>query len=101
MSLPFETCLSELYEKNIEAAQLVLKNIRAGNYRGEAMLEAIRNPNLVNFLTNFLGKNITASSIYRVRPKIPNYPRGEVPWHQDAGYQLPHCDKKLVIKPML
>ena len=97
MSLPFETCLSELYEKNIEAAQLVLKNIRAGNYRGEAMLEAIRNPNLVNFLTNFLGKNITASSIYRVRPKIPNYPRGEVPWHQDAGYQLPHCDKKLVI----
>ena len=25
MSLPFEKCLSELYEKNIEAAQLVLK----------------------------------------------------------------------------
>ena len=38
-----------------------------------------------------------ASSVYRLRPKIPNYGYGEVPWHQDSGYFEPYCDKDLVV----
>ena len=33
----------------------------------------------------------------RLRPKVPGYPQGEVPWHQDAGYSLAHCDAHLII----
>jgi len=40
---------------------------------------------------------IIASSVYRLRPKIPNFSYGAVPWHQDSSYMEPFCDDKLVI----
>jgi len=40
---------------------------------------------------------IIASSVYRLRPKIPNFSYGAVPWHQDSSYMESFCDKALII----
>ena len=32
------------------------------------------------------GPELIASSVYRLRPKLPSFGGGEVPWHQDAQY---------------
>src|SRR6185295_10719630 len=37
------------------------------------------------------------ASAYRIRPKLPNFGRGVVPWHQDSGYLSEHCDENLII----
>ena len=51
----------------------------------------------MNIAEQLVGEEIIASSVYRLRPKIPNYGYGEVPWHQDSGYFEPYCDKDLVV----
>jgi phytanoyl-CoA hydroxylase len=43
------------------------------------------------------GPDLIGSSVYRIRPKMPHLPHGEVPWHQDSGYLLPHCDRYLIV----
>jgi len=43
------------------------------------------------------GPEVIASSVYRLRPKIPNYGYGAVPWHQDSSYFEPYCDNSLVL----
>jgi len=40
---------------------------------------------------------IIASSVYRLRPKVPRHPFSAVPWHQDSGYFEPKCDKDLIL----
>jgi len=40
---------------------------------------------------------LIASSVYRLRPKVPNHPFSAVPWHQDSGYFEPHCDNDLIL----
>jgi len=40
---------------------------------------------------------LIASSVYRLRPKVPNHPFSEVPWHQDSGYFEPRCDNDLIL----
>ena len=32
------------------------------------------------------GEELIASSVYRLRPKIPGHRNSAVPWHQDSGY---------------
>jgi len=43
------------------------------------------------------GGEIVASAVYRLRPKIPAYGYGEVPWHQDSSYFEPYCDRSLIL----
>src|SRR5262249_27040861 len=43
------------------------------------------------------GPELIASSVYRLRPKIPRYDYGAVPWHQDSGYTEPFCDRHLML----
>ena len=43
------------------------------------------------------GEELIASSVYRLRPKIPHYNYGAVPWHQDSAYFEPYCDRGLVL----
>ena len=38
-----------------------------------------------------------ASSAYRLRPKVPGFAHGVVPWHQDSGYFDPFCDRALIM----
>ncbi|HEV2471101.1 MAG TPA: phytanoyl-CoA dioxygenase family protein [Chthonomonadales bacterium] len=68
-----------------------------GNLTGPAFFNLIRNPRLLDVAEQFCGPEIIASAGYRLRPKIPNYHYGAVPWHQDSGYAEPYCDNSLMI----
>ncbi len=68
-----------------------------GILHGPAIFHLIANPNLVNLAEQLVGPEIVASSVYRLRPKIPDYGYGAVPWHQDSAYFEPYCDKALVL----
>jgi ectoine hydroxylase-related dioxygenase (phytanoyl-CoA dioxygenase family) len=68
-----------------------------GILHGPAIFHLLTNPNLLNIAEQLVGDEIIASSAYRLRPKIPNYGYGAVPWHQDSAYFEPYCDKDLVL----
>jgi phytanoyl-CoA hydroxylase len=89
----FKTRLARI---SAETDQIALA-IWNGFLNGPAIFHLICNPNLVNIAEQLVGEEVIASSVYRLRPKIPNYGYGEVPWHQDSGYFEPFCDKELVV----
>jgi phytanoyl-CoA hydroxylase len=62
-----------------------------------AMFELIRHPKLLDIAEALCGHELIASSVYRLRPKIPKNLKSPVPWHQDSGYFEPYCDKSLVL----
>jgi hypothetical protein len=57
----------------------------------------IVHPPLLSCIESIVGPDIVASSVYRIRPKMPNFALGEVPWHQDSGYFMPHCDQHTIV----
>ena len=65
--------------------------------RGGELLNLLRHPNLLSLVTDLLGPDIIGSSVFRIRPKVPRHEHGEVPWHQDSGYFMPHCDSALIV----
>ena len=93
---PFETRLARLMEAEGEAATSVRMRIHDGRFHGPAMLRTMRHERLLACVQDLVGPEIVGSSAYRVRPKLPNQPDG-VPWHQDSGYFLPHCDRHLIV----
>jgi phytanoyl-CoA hydroxylase len=93
----FETRLAKLNAHNSQAAEAVLMAIWSGRFHGPGILAALRHRALIDCIESLIGPDIVATSIYRVRPKVPNYARGEVPWHQDAGYSMAHCDEHLMV----
>ncbi len=68
-----------------------------GVLHGPGLFELITNPKLLDVAESLCGEELVASSVYRLRPKIPNYNYGAVPWHQDSAYFEPYCDKSLVL----
>jgi ectoine hydroxylase-related dioxygenase (phytanoyl-CoA dioxygenase family) len=68
-----------------------------GVLSGPGIFHMLSHPRLLDIAETFCGPEIIASSVYRLRPKIPNYGYGAVPWHQDSGYLEPYCDDALVI----
>ena len=68
-----------------------------GVLHGPGLFELITNPKLLDAAESLCGEELVASSVYRLRPKIPNYNYGAVPWHQDSAYFEPYCDKSLVL----
>lgn len=89
----FETRLACISQ---ETDKLALQ-IWNGILHGPAIFHLISNPNLVNIAEQLVGPEVIASSVYRLRPKIPNYGYGAVPWHQDSAYFEPYCDNDLVV----
>ena len=75
----------------------VALSIWNGGLAGPAFFNLIRNPKLLDIAESLCGPELIASSVYRLRPKIPNYSYGAVPWHQDSGYTEPYCDKALML----
>src|ERR1700678_4499960 len=64
-----------------------------GNPSGAAFFNLIRYPALHDIAEHLCGSDeLIASSVYRLRPKIPNSIHSPVPWHQDSGYLEPYCD---------
>lgn len=93
----FETRLSKIYQYNRKAGQEVYMSIHSGRFHGPGMLKVLRHLPLIACIEDLIGPDIMATSIYRIRPKLPYFSRGEVPWHQDAGYMMSHCNNYLVI----
>jgi len=79
-----------------ETDQLAL-GIWDGSLHGPAIFNLIRNDKLLDVAESLCGEELIASSVYRVRPKIPSHIKSPVPWHQDSGYFEPYCDKNLVL----
>eukprot|EP01051_Picozoa_sp_SAG22_P008062 SAG22_NODE_594_length_8738_cov_20.249219_10_plen_195_part_00 len=65
--------------------------------RAAPVLGMLRHPPLLEMVESLVGPEICGSSVFRLRPKVPSYMRGEVPFHQDAGYTMPHCDAVLMV----
>ena len=71
--------------------------IWSGTLSGPAFFDLIRHDTLLDVAEQFCGPELIASSVYRLRPKVPSYHRSPVPWHQDSGYFEPYCDDALVL----
>jgi phytanoyl-CoA hydroxylase len=85
-------------EENGVAIIRYLEGLRGGGFHATEMFEVIAHGKLLAAVGKLLGtKEIVASSVYRVRPKLPKLGRGVVPWHQDSGYFAAHCDKHMII----
>lgn len=89
----FETRLAKISSETPKLAVSIWNGI----LHGRAIYELITNSKLLDVAEGFCGDEVIASSVYRLRPKIPNYGYGEVPWHQDSGYFEPYCDDSLVM----
>jgi ectoine hydroxylase-related dioxygenase (phytanoyl-CoA dioxygenase family) len=90
---PFETRLTKISRETDKIALSIWNGVLSG----PAVFNLIRTPRLLDLAEQFCGSELVASSVYRVRPKIPNHVMGPVPWHQDSGYFEPYCDKSLVL----
>ena len=97
---PFETRLGTIFRANTAAGERINSAIMGhggGGFKQQAILDFLRHPPLVSCIESLVGPEIIGSSVYRIRPKAPGYTRGAVPWHQDSGYFLPHCDTNLIV----
>lgn len=72
-------------------------SICSGQLCGPGIFGLLTHPRLLDLAESLLGEELIASSAYRLRPKIPGFPHGIVPWHQDSGYFEPHCDSGLIL----
>lgn len=90
---PFITRLTEITAENTR----VIKEITDGALAIPAIFELIRSEPLLDVAESLCGPELIASSVYRLRPKLPNYGPGVVPWHQDSGYFEPYCDQSLIL----
>ena len=97
---PLETRLTRLLADRGDLAPEYIKAIEGkagGGHAGREMFQVMSHPNLLNALEKLIGPEIVASSVYRIRPKVPGWGRGVVPWHQDSGYFEAHCDRSLIV----
>ena len=97
---PFETRLGQFFKLDEALGDRIIGQIMGmggGGYKERAMLDFLRHPLLISCIESLVGPDIIGSSVYRVRPKAPGYSRGAVPWHQDSGYFMPHCDEGLIV----
>ena len=90
---PFLSRLSHIHAETHE----VYNRIMSGQLSLPAIFELIRTPALLDIAEQLCGPELIASSVYRIRPKIPGFGHGIVPWHQDSGYFEPFCDNSLVL----
>ena len=80
--------------KNIDE---IVEAIWDGQLHGPAFFDLITNPKLLDVAESLVGPEIIASSVYRLRPKLPGHRKSPVPWHQDSAYFSPNCDSSLII----
>ncbi|MBT3345429.1 MAG: hypothetical protein HOH74_24550 [Gemmatimonadetes bacterium] len=93
---PFETRLTRIHEHCDEIMRPIVGK-GGGGHSGPAFFRFITHPSILAHVQSLVGEEIIGSSVYRIRPKMPNYERGAVPWHQDSGYFSPHCDGDLIV----
>ncbi|MCC7192714.1 MAG: phytanoyl-CoA dioxygenase family protein [Phycisphaeraceae bacterium] len=89
--------LHRLTELHKQANAIVSPILNHGSFAGPAMFRLLTCPELLDVVEQLVGPEIEASSVYRIRPKLPFRPEGVVPWHQDQGYFHSIADDKLVV----
>ena len=89
----FEHRLARISAETDKAALAIWNGV----LHGPGIFSLITHPSLLDLAASLCGPELVASSVYRLRPKIPNYSYGAVPWHQDSGYFEPFCDEHLVV----
>ncbi len=89
----FEHRLAEISRETDKVAL----SLWSGILHGPGFFRLIVNPKLLDVAESLCGEELIASSVYRLRPKIPHYNYGAVPWHQDSAYFEPYCDRGLVL----
>jgi phytanoyl-CoA hydroxylase len=89
----FETRLSRISRETDKVAV----GIWNGALCGPAFFHLITHPRMLDVAEQICGPELIASSVYRLRPKLPDHPMSAVPWHQDSGYFEPYCDSALVL----
>lgn len=89
----FETRLTRI---SAETDQ-VYRSIMAGKLSLSGIFSLLSNPRLLDTIESLVGPEIIASSVYRLRPKMPGLARGVVPWHQDSAFFEPYCDQSLIV----
>ena len=97
---PFETRLTRLLADYPEAAGEFWNAIEGragGGHTGAEMFRLLTHPRLLDAMERLVGPEVIASSVYRIRPKVPGLGKGVVPWHQDSGYFEAHCDRSLIV----
>ena len=72
-------------------------DIDSGRLAGPGIFSVLTNTKLVDVAESLVGPEIIASSVYRLRIKMPGFWHGLVPWHQDSGYFEPYCDRALIL----
>ncbi len=75
----------------------ILRPVSNGTHAGPALFRLLTCPDLLDVVEQLMGPEIVASSVYRIRPKLPFWPNGEVPWHQDSGYFHTMGDAHLIL----
>lgn len=96
----FHTQLARIFEESSEVGKAIIAQIEGrggGGQHGQEMFRMITHAKLVRYLEDLIGEEIVGSSVFRLRPKLPNNNRGIVPWHQDSGYFKPKCDREMII----
>ena len=97
----FDRQLAEIGAYDMDLAIELINRIHGdkgeGGHMGPAIFDLLSHPRLLEAIESLVGPEIIGSSVYRIRPKAPGYEKGAVPWHQDSGYLLGHCDKELII----
>ncbi len=97
----FDRQLAKIAQHDLDAAREVIALIKGGQGAGElvgpATYDLLTHPRLLDAVESIVGPEIIGSSVYRLRPKAPGLQSGAVPWHQDSGYLLSHCDDQLIV----
>lgn len=98
----FDRQLAAIAQHDLERARELIQRIHngkggEGGHIGPGIFDLMRHPALLDCIEDLVGPEIIGSSVYRIRPKAPGIQRGAVPWHQDSGYLLSHCDRNLII----
>jgi ectoine hydroxylase-related dioxygenase (phytanoyl-CoA dioxygenase family) len=99
--LDFDHRLTAIHRDKPANGEAIMKHLegqRGGGFHAPALFAVIANDRLLDKVGALLGTDeIVGSSVYRLRPKLPNLGRGIVPWHQDSGYFAAACDRQLII----
>lgn len=89
------------FEHRLTHVDAETKNISKGMWSMQLVLPSffylLANPKLLDIVEQFCGPELIASSVYRLRPKVPSHAWSPVPWHQDSAYFEPYCDAGLIV----
>ncbi|MDB6094397.1 MAG: phytanoyl-CoA dioxygenase-like isoform [Verrucomicrobia bacterium] len=98
--LGFDRQVAAIHRDSPGCGEAIVRHIiglRGGGFYSPEMFDLIMQPALLALIGALVGSDEVVASPYRIRPKLPNFGGGVVPWHQDSGYLAGHCDTHLII----